>query len=231
MFFQYEDDLVQSAIQKANDFLENSMLSIEESSRINLYNWWTEEPDDGYCVDHRGGKIILEQLDENYNVIANKIIGNFHSYYFYNYDLMGDSLNALINADAISGDTCTAVAAVTHSREWESVSDFAEGILYIDRFYIKPEYRGKKLGYYIFPVLIDLLTKRKNTIVTIIPEPLHDMARDFGKEKEMLRKSFEYKLALKKMKNFFEDFGFKPLGDGQVWAAAVMDEGMFSSSQ
>ena len=204
------------------------MLSIEDGSRINIENWWNEEPEDGYCVDRHAGAIILEHLNEDYNVETEENIGDFRSYYFYSYDPMGNSLDVLDNADAIDSDVCTAIAAIKHSQEWEGVYDIADGILYIDRIYIKPEYRGKKLGYIIFPVLVDILSKRKDTIVTIIPQPLHDMVRDFAKEKTTLKNSFEYKLALKKMKSFLNAFGFEQLGNSEVWAAAVMDEGRFS---
>lgn len=115
-----------------------------------------------------------------------------------------------------------------NSKEWKDVYDYSAGVLYIDRFYIKPDYRGRKLGHLIFPVLVDVLSKRKDTIVTIIPEPLHDMAKDLGTEKSTLKESDEYKSALRKMQNFIKVFGFEQLGQGQVWAAAVMDEGIFT---
>lgn len=134
----------------------------------------------------------------------------------------------LDNADAISGDLCLAIGTLMRSKKWDDVYGLSAGVLYIERFYIKPDFRGKKLGYLIFPVLVDVFSKRKDTVVTIIPQPLNDMVKDLGREEETLESTLEYQLALTKMQGFIKKFGFEQLGKGEVWAAAVMDKGMFT---
>ncbi len=227
LFFQFEGKSIRSAAKATLEVLEYRVLTIEDASRVNVENWWNKEHEDGYGVDLHSGSIVLEFLDEDFNIENEECIGDFRSYYLYAYDPQGNCLDILDNADAVSGDLCTAISDLEHSQKWKDIYDYAAGVLYIDRFYIKQEYRGKKLGYLIFPVLLDLLSKRKDTIVTIIPQPLHDMARDLDRGKSTLEDTPEYKLALNKMKNFLKAFGFEQLGDKEVWAAALMDEGVF----
>ena len=52
------------------------------------------------------------------------------------------------------------------------------------------------------------------------------MVKDLGREKETIKGTHEYQLALTKMYGFTKKFGFKLLGNSEVWAAAVMDKGM-----
>ena len=228
MFYESESRAIKLACNKAEKNIERSLVSFEDSKVVNISAWWSKEPYNDYCVDTHSGKVVLEHLDEDYEAGIKESIGEFRCYYFYKYDPQGDYLDVLDNADAISGDLCLAIGTLMRSKKWEDVYGFSSGVLYIERFYIKPEFRGKKLGYLIFPVLVDVFSKRKDSIITIIPEPLNDMVKDFGREKETLKSTLEYQLALTKMQGFIKKFGFAQLGNGEVWAAAVMDRGMFT---
>ena len=53
---------------------------------------------------------------------------------------------------------------------------FGYGVLYIDRFYIRPEYRGKGIGQTVFPSMLDVLG-RDAGVITIIPSPTEDNGR------------------------------------------------------
>jgi len=228
MFYESENRAIRLACKKAEKNIERSIISFEESKSVNISAWWDKEPDYDYCVDTHSGNIILEHLDEDFEVGIKESIGEFRCYYFYKYDPQGDYLDVLDNADAISGDLCVAIGTLIRSKKWEDVYGFSSGVLYIERLYIKPNFRGKKLGYLIFPVLVDVFSKRKDSIVTIIPEPLNDMVKDLGREEETLKSTLEYQMALTKMQGFIKKFGFKQLGNGEVWAAAVMDKGILT---
>lgn len=216
------------ACKKADKNLDSSIVSLEDSKTVNISAWWDKEPYNDYCVDIHSGNIFLEHFDEDYNPGIKESIGEFRCYYFYKYDPQGDCLDVLDNADAISGDLCMAIGTLMGSKKWNDVYDFSSGVLYIERFYINLDFRRKKFGYLIFPVLVDVFSKRKDSIITIIPEPLNDMVEDLKRDKETLKNSLEYQLALTKMQNFIKRFGFKQLGKGEVWAAAVMDKGIFT---
>lgn len=228
MFYESESKAIKSACKKAEENLERGLLSFEDSKEINISAWWDKLPEYDYCVDIHSGTIVLEHLDEDYEAGIKERIGEFRCYYFYKYDPQGDELDVLDNADAISGDLCLAIGTLMRSKKWEDVYHLSSGVLYIERFYLKPDIRGKKLGYLIFPVLVDVFSKRKDSIVTIIPEPLNDMVKDLCREEESLKGTLEYQLALTKMQGFIKKFGFKQLGNGEVWAAAVMDKGLFT---
>jgi GNAT superfamily N-acetyltransferase len=208
--------------------LNCNRISLKDFNEIDITAWWDKAPEHNYCVDIHSGNIVLEHLDDDGKNGITENIGEFSCYYFYRYDPQGNHLDVLDNADAINGDLCLAVETIMNSKKWEDVYDFASGVLYIDRFYIKPDYRGKKFGYLIFPVLVDIFSKRTDSIVTIIPEPLNDMVKDLGREKSTLKGTLEYQLALTKMQDFIKHFGFEQLGEGQVWAAATMDKGTFN---
>ena len=229
MFYESENKAIKLACKKAEKNLDMIRVSLEDHKKVNISAWWDKDPEYDYCVDTHFGSIILEHLNEDFEAGTKEIIGEFSCYYFYTYDPQGEYLDVLDNADAISGDLCLAIGTLKHSKKWEDVYGFTSGVLYIERFYIKPDYRGKKLGYMIFPVLVDVFSKRKDTVITIIPEPLNDMVKDLGREKTMLKSTLEYQLALIKMQGFIKEFGFEKLGNSQVWAAAaVADEGMFT---
>jgi GNAT superfamily N-acetyltransferase len=228
VFYEFKNKAIQSACKKAVKVIDWNRISLKYSNEIDITAWWNKDPAHNYCVDIHSGNIVLEHLDDDGKNGITENIGEFSCYYFYRYDPQGNHLDVLNNADAISGDLCLAVETIMNSKKWEDVYDFASGVLYIDRFYIKPDYRGKKFGYLIFPVLVDVFSKRTDSIVTIIPEPLNDMVKDLGKEELTLKDTPEYQLALTKMQDFIKHFGFEQLRDGQVWGSAVMDRGMFS---
>jgi GNAT superfamily N-acetyltransferase len=228
MFYESENRSIILACKKAEKELNRSIVSFEDTKRVNISAWWDKDPEYDYCVDTHSGNIILEHLNEDFEGGIKESIGEFSCYYFYRYDPQGDYLDVLDNADAISGDLCLAIGTLMNSKNWEDVYNYSSGVLYIERFYIKPEYRGKKIGYLIFPVLVDVFSKRKDTVVTIIPEPLNDMVQDLSREETTLKSTLEYQLALTKMQVFIKKIGFEQLGNGEVWAAAVMDKGILT---
>jgi hypothetical protein len=123
VFYESENKAIKLACRTAEKNMERSLVSFEESKKVNISAWWEREPYDDYCVDIHSGKIILEHLDENYKAGIKESIGEFRCYYFYKYDPQGEYLDVLDNADAISGDLCLAIETLKGSKKWEDVYD------------------------------------------------------------------------------------------------------------
>jgi len=229
MFYNYKNETVELASYKAlcelfGDESTYKKIYFAESKEIDIGDWRSEEPDTEYGVERHYGEIVLEPYSE-YGV--KESIGEFSSYYFYRYDPQGNSLDELENSELISSDLSFAINTVMESKRWQDVYNYSTGVLYIETFNIKPNYRGKKFGYYIFPVLVDAFSKRHNTIVVINPKPITNMSKDLAGEDATLRSTHEHQLALTKMQNFIKQFGFEHIRDSELWVAAVMDKGGF----
>ncbi|UWG97972.1 hypothetical protein LPY66_03960 [Dehalobacter sp. DCM] len=93
---------------------------------------------------------MLEHHDEEYKTKDSEVIGDFRSHYFYHCDPDGNFLDMLDSADSIDGDLCLAIGAIKHSKKWKELYEYSSGILNIDRFYLKPEFRGKNLDIIYF---------------------------------------------------------------------------------
>lgn len=90
---------------------------------------------------------------------------------------------------------------------------FGYGVLYIDRFYIRPEYRGKGIGQTVFPSMLDVLG-RDAGVITIIPSPAEDNGRD-----KIEYNDSRYKAKFKGMTKFIERFDFVEVDKSEkVWA-------------
>jgi len=227
MFYDFKNKKVQSAREQAEASLDYTGITFDIAKYVSVSAWWNQDESYDYFVDTKCGNIVLEHYYEDFDTKDTEIIGNFRSHYFYSFSPEGDLLDMLDAADSIDGDLCLAIGAIKHAKKWKELYEYTSGILNIDRFYLKPEYRGKKYGYLIFPVLIDTLTMRKESIVTIIPEPANDMVKETGKEESVIKETPEYKKALSKMQTFLKHFGFKRVDKQQVWAAVLMDEGFY----
>lgn len=230
MYYDYENKKIELASKKAEKYLDLGGLTFDIAKNVSLSSWWNQDQSYDYYVDNQCGSIILEHYDEELNIKDTEIIGDFRSHYFYKYGPEGNLLDMLDSADSIDGDLCLALSSIKHSKKWKELYEYTTGVLNIDRFYIEPKYRGKKFGYIIFPVLIDVLSKRKDSLITIIPEPVNDMVAETGKEESAIKGTPEYRRALSKMQTFIRHFGFEQVEKEQVWGAALMDEGFFSFS-
>lgn len=125
------------------------------------------------------------------------------------------SLNLLRYADEYDGDLAAAVYPVVDDNGFLKVEYTQLNMLYIDRFYIKPEFRGNGISQLMFVLLIDVLAKGVG-VVTIIPAPFEDNGHD-----EIDKKDERYKPVLKQMTSFIKQFNFKRVSkdkSGEVWA-------------
>lgn len=118
MFFEFDSKAIQAACKKALKKFDYKIVTLEDSNRINVKSWWDKDPEHNYCVDIHSGTIVIEHFDENFENGIEESIGEFRCYYLYRYDPQGNYLDILDNADAISGDLCTAIEALKNSKEF-----------------------------------------------------------------------------------------------------------------
>lgn len=154
---------------KSND-IEPHMINISIRSNLNLSGWLNvSEPEEFISVYF----VEIEQYtDENFE--TKTTIGEATCYFLRGYDWANDKFVDLRDlADSMSGDLLTAVIPVTDGEGMLLDVYFAYNLLYIDRFYIKPEYRQKGIGSLVFPLLLDIIGQDVGAI-TIIPTPTED---------------------------------------------------------
>lgn len=184
-------------------------LDVSIDSNLSVAGWLGEaEPEDSINIFN----VTFSLYDE---VFENKtIIGEAKCYYHSGYEWANERIINLVDtADSLGGDFLDAVVPVTG--EDGTLSDDYTGvsILYIDTFYIKPEYRGRGLGQVLFPLIIDVLG-REMGVITIIPTPTED---DGGKRLEI--EDPRYQPMLTRMIKFIKNFGFEEVDkENRVWA-------------
>lgn len=112
----------------------------------------------------------------------------------------------------MSGDLLTAVFAVTNEDGLLREKYFENSILYIDRFFIQPEYRDKGIGKVIFPLIIDVLSREAGAVV-IIPRPTEENGKDHIQYSDP-----RYQSILDRMTNFISRYGFAQVDKKtEVW--------------
>lgn len=193
--------------------IDYSSLRININTDLDVGGW--VDANDERFINNYFVNIEIEEFEDIDNSDNSKIIniGNAiccyiseHSYAMDNYIDMADI------ADAKDGDICLAVSAATDN-EGQLLDDyFGSGILYIDTFYINPQYRGKGIGKIIFPLVLDALGREAGAIV-IIPCPTEEDG-----EERMDIDDTRYKPMLKRMTNFIKEFGFYEVDrKNRVW--------------
>jgi predicted GNAT family acetyltransferase len=176
-----------------------------------LAGWMGDaEPDDfiqKYFIDFE-----LVELTDN-DIETKDVIGGAWCYYISGYDSIHNCFVDMRDiADADSGDLLTAVKPIT-DEDGSLLDDYLGcDMLYIDKFYIKPKYRGKGIGQLVFASILDVIGRRAGAI-TIIPCP----TEDDGNER-MDKKDPRYKSQLKLMTDFIKKFGFDEVNKkDKVW--------------
>jgi len=181
-------------------------LNLEFTSDTYVDAWWDPSPDEGYIYTYFG-EIFLEK--SLLGIEGKKSIGEFRCLFIDNERaLERDNLFCIV--DAHSSDLVTAVTPLMIMEEgtWKIKDEYLEnlngfGILYIDRLYVEPEYRGKGIGKAIFPVICSFLG-RGAAAVTIIPKPFDDK-----RKRKLDRNDPLYAKKMKKFNNFLNFFGFR----------------------
>ena len=216
-----DKDIISNALETADKEFSNSTFYLDQNLKQNVISWWNRfEPSDGSIFQYFGN-IKKEFYESN----EEEIIGEFDCKYVSCYDPVSNRMIDVYEAaDDLSGDLEEAISALMKNGEIKEEFQFINGILHIQRFYLNPNYRGKRLGYLIFPAMIDLVQKNNNIVITIIPEPIHDMidVRSLSEEDvELFKKKNQYKKALKHMEQFLKDFGFRKMPMSKTWVLLI----------
>jgi len=193
--------------------IDYSSLYINISTDLDVGGWI--DVDDDRFINNYFVNIKIEEFEDIDNSEDSKItnIGHAICCYISEYSYFtGNSIDMLDIADAKDGDICLAVSAVTDD-EGQLLGDyFGSGILYIDTFYINPEYRGKGIGRITFPLILDVLGREAGAIV-IIPCPTEEDGK-----KRIDIKDPRYKPLYKSMTSFIKEFGFYEVdNESRVW--------------
>lgn len=139
------------------------------------------------------------------------IVGGAVCYYLNSYDcLTNEGLSLLDLADSLNKDLGIAVYPVINEEGCLKEDYVGSDILYIERFYVKPEFRGKGIGKSLFPLMLSVLARNAG-VITIIPAPSEeDGNKRIDKEDE------RYTPTLKHMVSFIKQFNFQKV-NSEVW--------------
>lgn len=193
--------------------IDYSSLRVNINTNLHAGGWVTA--DDEQFINNYFVDIEIEEFEDIDNSEDSKIIniGNAICCYISGYSYSKERFVDMIDiADAKDGDICLAVSAVSDD-EGQLLDDyFGSDILYIDTFYINPEYRSKGIGKIIFPLVFDVLGRDAGAIA-IIPCP----TEEDGKERIDIDDP-RYKPIFKRMTNFIKEFGFYEVDSkNRVW--------------
>lgn len=203
--------LTQSEVTYLKEILDQALSRLESNSldpfRINIsiaanvsLAGWLGESDPSDFANQYNVDIEL-YLDDNFEKKIS--IGHAFCFYISGYDYANNYETDLREiADSISGDLLTAVTPVL-GQDGSLFDDyFGSNFLYIDEFFIQPDYRDKGIGTFIFPLLLDTLGRGAGAIA-IIPTP----TEDDGKTR-IIDKDTRYNPVLNDMCKFIMRYGF-----------------------
>lgn len=191
--------LTQALSKLDSNGLDPLNINISISSTVNLAGW-IGESEPGDFANQYFANIEL-YLDDSFE---KKItIGQAICTYISAYDWANESFSDLREiADSISGDLLTAVTPVL-GHDGSLLDDYINGnFLYIDEFFIQPEYRDKGIGTFVFPLLLDVLGRGAGAIA-IIPTPSEDDGKARIEDNDP-----RYQVILNDMYKFIMKFGF-----------------------
>lgn len=153
--------------------LDPLKIDVSIQTNMNLAGWLgITEPD-----DFINKYFITIELFTDEGINEKKVIGHSVCYFISGYSWANEEACVDLRdiAEAMSGDLLTAVIPVT-DHDGELLDDFlglGHGILYIEHFYIIPEYRCKGVGKIVLPLIINILG-REAGVITAMPCPTED---------------------------------------------------------
>jgi len=179
--------------------LDPNSINISIRTNINLSGWLGDsEPGDFANQYHANIELYL---DDNFE--EKVTVGHVVCYYISGYDWANQRPSDLSEiADSISEDLLTAIKPVLSSDSSLSEDYLGGSCLYIDDFFVYPEYQNKGIGTLAFPLLLDILGRDAGAI-TIIPTPTEDDG-----ESQIDPGDTRYKSILNDMCKFILRFGF-----------------------
>jgi len=138
------------------------------------------------------------------------VLGEYKIILFKSYTPFDESNNLFYMADDYSGDAIRSILEFIDKKGHLKPEFFKHNIAYIQKMYIKPEYRGKGVGSFSFTLLYGILQELAG-VITILPIP-HE---NDGKT-EIKKEDKKYKKKIKKLEKFLKQFDFMRAEDG-VW--------------
>ena len=131
--------------------LDPHHINISLSTNINL-SGWLGDSEPGYFANQYHASFEL-YLDENFK--KKVTVGHAVCYFISGFDWANESHSNLYEiADSISEDLLTAVKPVSDDDGSLSSDYLRGGVLYIDEFFIHPEYQGKGIGTSVFSIVV-----------------------------------------------------------------------------
>jgi GNAT superfamily N-acetyltransferase len=179
--------------------LDPCHIKVSVTTHVDLAGWLGEsEPSDSinqYYAD------IELYLDDNFEQKVS--IGYAICFYISGYDWANEDFSDIHEiADSLSGDLLTAALPVLDQDGSLSDEYFSGSFLYIDEFFIQPEYRDKGIGTVVFPSLLDTLGRGAGAIA-IIPTPTDDDGKTRINDNNP-----RFQVTLNQMYKFIMKFGF-----------------------
>lgn len=197
------------ALKKIKDHgIDPTLLNVSFQLNSNVAGW-SGEMDPLELINVYSADIELF-LDDGYE---NKvIIGEVVCYYLDGFSAIDEAyLDMRYVADSMTQDFYDSVIAVT-DHEGQLLDDYYDsGVLYIHRYYLKPEYRGKGIGEVVLRMIINIMGRGAG-VITVIPSAVEED----GKER-IESDDPRYSEVYKKHTTFYKRLGFKQLND-EVWA-------------
>lgn len=183
---------------------EPYQINISISTSINAGGW--HDSSESITTYH----VNIEMTDHD-NFEKREKIGGAICYYINGYSEGTEKfINIREATDAVSGDLLASVAPVINEDGRLSDEYIGSNILYVDHYFIAPEYRGKGIGKLCFPAILDTLGRNAG-VVTIIPCPTEDNGKDRIEESDK-----RYKRIMNRMIKFYKGFGFTQVSE-DVW--------------
>lgn len=194
-------------LQSAGFDLENFRLSI--STTIDMCDM-CDRNIHTYHIDFE--HISYDEKDNESKIT----VGDAICTYINAYDcLTNKEIDLFYLADSYELDLGTAVSPVIDEDGCLKDEYLGSDVLYIERFYIKPEYRGNGIGQLLFPLMLNIVSKNAG-VITIIPAPSEEDGNT-----RIDKEDKRYKPTLKRMTSFIKQFNFKRINSkdskDEVW--------------
>ena len=211
--------ITQAIMKLADHDIEPVDIELNMSSSQRVSDWlMINEPDDyiNSCYIEITMNLANEEGEDSDNSENAIVVGNAICYYINVYSQATDTFVDIADiTESHDGDLFTAVSPLLNKegllKEEFGLAGF--NVLYIDKFYILPEYRGKGIGQLVLPMIIDLLGQGCGA-ATIIPAPTEDNG-----EERLEKTDPRYNKVMKQMTNLLEKNGFNIVNvQDHVWA-------------
>lgn len=192
--------------------LDLSRLKIKLDYEVMVENWWTDVTAGG--MQQINGEVLQRTNSWDFDIGEYTHIGEIRCIYISGFDSFKNRfLDMRETADTFNQDLYDAVYAVTNE-EGELKEEYMPGnsVLYVERFYINPQFRGNGVGLAVFPMILDILG-RDTGVNVIIPAPT-----ELDGKKRIEETDIRYRAVIEQMESFLRQMGYKELvKENKIW--------------